>query len=77
LPSLIDIHDAYVDREVECLSLEDLGADEVKTGITGSGIQVMDLTEVIKKKRCEFIDGDLRQQVLILMKRMTEQNLIE
>ena len=77
LPSLLDIHDAYVDRKVECLTLEDLGAEEAKIGITGSGIQVVELTEVTKKKSCEFINGDLRQQVQILMEKMTQKNLIE
>jgi electron transfer flavoprotein beta subunit len=77
LSTLLDIHDAYARREIECLSFEDLGAEESKIGIAGSGIQVVELSEVSKEKSCEFITSDLRRQAQILMERLTQKNLIE
>jgi electron transfer flavoprotein beta subunit len=77
LPSLLDIQDAYADKDLDCVILEDLGTDEKKVGLNGSGIWVMELIEVPKKKRCELIEGDLRQQVQTLMEKLREKNLIE
>jgi len=77
LPGLLDIQDAYADRKFDCITLEDLGAEENRVGLNGSGIRVTELTEVPKQKRCEFIKGDLRQQVQTLVEKLREKNLIE
>ena len=78
LPSLLDIQDAYVDKKLDCFTLDDLEADEQKVGLNGSGIWVTGLTQVPnKQKRCEFIKGGFRQQVQTLMEKLREKNLID
>ncbi len=77
LPGLLDIQDAYVDRTFDCATLEDLGADENKVGLNGSGIWVKELTQVTKQKTCEFIKGDFRHQVQTLIEKLREKNLID
>ena len=78
LPSLLDIQDAYVDKKLECFTMDDLEADEQKVGLNGSGIWVTELTQVLnKQKRCEFIKGGFRQQVQTLMEKLREKNLID
>jgi electron transfer flavoprotein alpha/beta subunit len=77
LPCMLDIQDAYVGKDLEYSTLEDLGADKNKVGLSGSGIWVTELTEVPRKKKCELIEGDIRHQVQILMKKLRENNLME
>ena len=77
LPGLLDIEDAYVDRTFDCSTLEDVGADENKVGLNGSGIWVKELTQVTKQKTCEFIKGDFRHQVQTLIEKLRERNLID
>jgi electron transfer flavoprotein beta subunit len=78
LPSLLDIQDTYVDKKLDCFTLDDLETDEQKVGLNGSGIWVTGLTQVPnKQKRCEFIKGDFRQQVQTLMEKLREKNLID
>jgi len=77
LPSLLDIQDTYVDKKLDCFTLDDLEADEQKVGLNGSGIWVTGLTQVPKQKRCEFIKGGFRQQVQTLMEKLREKNLID
>ncbi len=77
LPSLLDIQDAHVDKKLDCFTMDDLEAEEKKVGISGSGIWVTRLTEVCRKKKCELIEGDIRQQVQILMEKLKEKNLME
>lgn len=77
LPSLLDIQDAYAEKKLDCFTLDDLEADEKKVGLNGSGIWVTDLTQVPKQKSCEFIKGNLRQQVQGLMEKLREKNLID
>lgn len=77
LPSLIDIQDSYVHRKVKHLNLEDLEADEAKVGLNGSGIWLMELARVTKQKSCEFIDGDLHQQVQTLMGKLKEKSYVD
>jgi len=77
LPGLSDIQDAHADRKFACHALEDLGADENKVGLNGSGIWLTELTEVRRQKKCEFIKGDLGHQMRILTEKLREKNLME
>jgi len=78
LPSLLNIQDAYVNKKIDCFTLDDLKADEQSVGLNGSGIWVTEITKVPdKQKRCEFIKGGFRQQVQTLMEKLREKNLID
>jgi len=78
LPSLLDIQDAYVDKNIDIFTLDDLKADKQKVGLNGSGIWVTGLTRVPdKQKGCEFIKGGFPQQVKTLMDRLREKNLLD
>jgi electron transfer flavoprotein beta subunit len=77
LPGLDGIQEAYDGRQIDCFNLEDLGADEARVGLDGSGTWVSSLDSVPRQKRCELIEGDTRQQVEVLMNKLLDKNLIK
>lgn len=76
LPSLIEIQDAFTQNSIECWNLEDLSADPVKVGSTGSCTYVEELIPITQKKSCVFIEGDPRQQSKFLFSKLIEKNLL-
>ncbi|HUU40147.1 MAG TPA: hypothetical protein VMW42_04325, partial [Desulfatiglandales bacterium] len=76
LPSLLDIQQAYINSKIDLAALEDLDVGENKVGLSGSGTWVTELTQVFKKKKCTFIDGDQRQQARTLIEKFIEKDLI-
>lgn len=75
-PSLIEIEDAFLNHQIETWDLEDLNADPVKVGISGSETMVEDLIPVDEKGSCFFIDGDPVQQAKTLFLKLKEKNLL-
>ncbi|MBF0551379.1 MAG: electron transfer flavoprotein subunit beta/FixA family protein [Deltaproteobacteria bacterium] len=76
LPGLTDIQDAFASKEVELWGLDDLAADTEKVGLPGSGTWVVGFERITRDRTCEFIEGDLRQQVQALMDKLTQKHLI-
>jgi electron transfer flavoprotein beta subunit len=75
--SLSGLSDAYVQPAVETLSLADLEMSENEVGLAGSPTRVAGLQKIKRKRSCDFLGGEPREQIETLMERLSKSGVME
>ncbi len=73
---LLGIGRAFESRRVERWRLADLDLTSERVGDAGSPTRVLSMKRVEKSKKCEFLNGDVREQADELMKRLSASGAI-
>ncbi len=67
---------AFEEKKMEIWNLSDLGLSPDVVGDAGSPTRVVSISNVKKKKTCEFLKGEALEQVDELIKRLSESGII-
>jgi electron transfer flavoprotein beta subunit len=74
--SLMEINEAFTDKEIQKLTLNDLDLSPEQVGNSGSPTRVLAMKKVTRKRQCDFISGSLEEQAEELTRRLKETGLI-
>ena len=74
--SLKGIETAFRDNTIDKLTLADLGLSPENVGEYGSPTTVLSMNRFTRKKKCEFFEGSVDEQVEKLVHRLTESGTI-
>lgn len=75
--SLAGLNDAYAQPDVETWALADLEMSEKEVGLAGSPTRVANLQKIKRKRSCDFLTGDPREQVETLIERLSKSGVME
>jgi electron transfer flavoprotein beta subunit len=74
---LIGIATVYDQPSIESWTLTDLGLFPESVGLQGSPTRVANLHKIKRKRTCEMLAGEPREQVALLMERLSKNGVIE
>jgi electron transfer flavoprotein beta subunit len=75
--SLMGINDAYAQPAVESWSLKELDLKPQAVGLDGSPTRVARLQQIKRKRSCDILTGESRQQVDELLARLSKSGVME
>jgi electron transfer flavoprotein beta subunit len=70
------IEEAFTQKEIDVLSLDDLEINPQIVGTTGSPTRVISLTKITRERTCEFLTGTTNEQAEELVARIKKSGLI-
>lgn len=74
---LAGISDAYAQPSMETWQLKDLNLSTKEVGLAGSPTRVATLHKIKRKRSCEMLTGESREQVEGLMQRLSKSGVME
>lgn len=74
---LVGISDAYEHPDIETWTLADLDISEKAVGLSGSPTRVANLQKIKRKRACEVLTGEPREQIETLMERLSKSGVME
>lgn len=70
------IDDAYAERGIEILTLDDIPITSASVGSAGSPTKVLSMKRVSRERRCEFIEGTMEEQADRVVELIGESGLV-
>jgi electron transfer flavoprotein beta subunit len=74
--SLMEINEAFTDKMIRKMSLDQLDLSPEQVGNSGSPTRVLAMKKVSRERKCEFIAGPMEEQAEELTQRLKETGLI-